>query len=75
MSRLSRAMMSRFDDVAKGLAGGVSRREAMRRLGGLLGAAVGAVVASVGLGKARGAGPTGCQIRGRKIVARDLSRG
>jgi hypothetical protein len=27
-------MISRFDDVAKGLAGGVSRREAMHRLGG-----------------------------------------
>jgi hypothetical protein len=45
--------MSRFDDVAKGLAGGVSRREAMRRRGGLVGAAVGAVVGSVGLGLGR----------------------
>jgi hypothetical protein len=39
------------------------RREAMRRLGGLPGAAVGAVLASVGLGKPRAAGPTGGQIR------------
>jgi hypothetical protein len=52
-------MMSRFDDVAKGLACRVSHRAAMRRLGGLLGAAVGVVVAFAGHGKARGAGPTG----------------
>jgi hypothetical protein len=53
--------MSRFDDVARALAGGVSRREALRRLGGLVGAAVGAVFATAGAGKARGAGPNNCQ--------------
>ena len=49
--------MFQFDDLAKGLAGGLSRREALRRLGGLLGVTAGAVLASVGLGKARGQGP------------------
>ena len=44
-------MGNRFDELAKDLARGVSRREALRRLGGgLLGAAVAAV--GLGLGKA-----------------------
>jgi hypothetical protein len=39
----------RFDDLAKALAGGVSRREVLRRLGGGL---AGALLASLGIGRA-----------------------
>jgi hypothetical protein len=51
-------MENRFDELAKALAGGMSRRDALRRLGGGL---VGAVLASLGLGKAWGQAPfAGC---------------
>jgi hypothetical protein len=42
-------MENRFDELTKALAGGVSRREALRRLGGGL---AGVLLASMGLGKA-----------------------
>src|SRR5436309_15376 len=56
-------LMSRFDDVAKALAGGLSRRDAMKRIGGgLLGALAAAVgLGSAGAGKARGDEPATCQ--------------
>src|SRR5262245_45879680 len=45
--------MNRFDELAKALAGGLTRRQALRGIGGGL---VGAVLAAVGLGKSWGKG-------------------
>src|SRR5262249_21147849 len=50
-------MESRFDEFAKALAGGISRREALRRIGG---AGAGAMLASLGLAKAWGQGNSQC---------------
>jgi hypothetical protein len=49
-------MDHRFDDLAKALAGGMSRREAMRRMGGGL---AGTLLAALGL--ARGIAPAHAQ--------------
>jgi hypothetical protein len=50
-------MGNRFDELAKDLARGVSRREALRRLGGgLLGAAIAAVGLGLGNASADGVG-------------------
>jgi hypothetical protein len=49
--------MHHFDEMAKALAGGLTRRQALRKVGGGL---AGALLASVGLGKASGATPMNC---------------
>lgn len=46
-------MEHRLDELAKALAGGMSRREALRRVGGLMGA----VLASLGLGRTAWSAP------------------
>jgi hypothetical protein len=54
-------MENRFDELAKAVAGGMSRREALRRVGGGL---VGAVLASLGLGTKAWSAPapnSGCE--------------
>ena len=48
-------MENRFDELAKTLAGGISRRDAMRRIGGGL---IAAMIAPFVLGKAAQAAPT-----------------
>ena len=50
--------MHQFDEVAKALAGGLSRREALRRLGV---GAMGGLAALLGLGKARADPPGNCE--------------
>ena len=49
--------MHHFDEIAKALASGLTRRQALRRVGGGL---AGAMLASLGLGKAWGATPKNC---------------
>jgi hypothetical protein len=49
--------MHHFDEMAKALAGGLSRRQALRKVGGSL---AGALLASMGLGKAWGATAKNC---------------
>ena len=61
-------MNTKFDELAKGLAQSVTRREAFRRFG--LGLA-GALAASVGLGRASGAQPR----RGRCVAMPTLAGG
>jgi hypothetical protein len=52
--------MHHFDEMAKALAGGLSRRQALRRAGGGL---AGALLASLGLGQAWAGGVTGRRTR------------
>ncbi len=53
-------MQNRFDELTRILAGSVPRREALKRLGGLV---AGAFLGLFGLGgKAQGQGPTGAQL-------------
>src|SRR5437868_9401532 len=51
------AMENSFDELSKALAGGISRREAFRRAGGLL---AGAMLASLGLERFARAAPIDC---------------
>jgi hypothetical protein len=61
-------MSNKFDELAKGLAQSVTRREAFRRFGlGLFGA----LAASVGLGRASGAQP----LRGKCAVMPNFAGG
>jgi hypothetical protein len=52
-----------FDDLARGLASGsVTRRRALRLMGGVL---VGGTLASLGIGGVAGADPPGCKRNGK----------
>jgi hypothetical protein len=57
-------MQEPFDELSKALAGGISRREAFRRAGGLL---VGAVAASLGLDRLAWAVPGECARECRRV--------
>jgi hypothetical protein len=62
-------MENRFDELSKALTGGISRREAFRRAGGLL---VGAVLASLGLERFASAAGVNCSQVCTRTSAEDI---